>query len=812
MALKNHSIEILAPAGSWQAMEGAVSGGCHAVYMGGVRFGARAFAGNLEQQDLLRAIDYVHLHQVKLYLTLNTLIKEREFESLYQDLKPLYEQGLDAVIIQDIGAAAFIREQFPDLPVHGSTQMSITGPGGASMAERAGMKRIILARELNLEEIHRIKQSTALEIETFVHGALCFCYSGQCLMSSMLGGRSGNRGRCAQPCRLPYSLPDIDGRKAHLLSPKDICTLELIPELAEAGIDSFKIEGRMKRAEYAAYTSYLYRKYLELYLELGREAYERYRKDHAAEFDRDLMSLAELYNRGGFTAGYYHQYNGKNMMALVRPGHFGVKVGEVTDVSEKNANARLFLTEDVNAQDVLEIRSREQAAYEYTAGSEMKAGSRPVMKFNKGLDVRPDSQVYRMKNQKLLSGIKERFLKQEKKEEAAAAFKAAKGSPLKLTLEYAGKNVTVEGKLPLSAEKRPVTEQDVIKQLNKTGNTAFYFTELQIEMEEGLFIPNGWLGELKREGLAELGNSVCTPYRRAVARKEPEWAFRPEHVRREAMPDVSVRVCSLEQLHEVLPFREITGIYLEMAAFTPVEAISAISEVEEAGRKIYAALPCVFRNKDVRRFTEDFNKIGAQGKQIHGFLVRNYEGFQWAVDFSKHSDMEKEIILDSGLYTCNRNAIQEWKRLGMSRFTAPPELNRGELEEMDISRGEIIVYGYLPLMTTVQCMLSNQSDGCSGSGNGKQRLEDRFHKDFYVMPFCRYCYNILLNGVPLSLDGCESKIKELGPRGIRLDFTIEQGREVHDILMNFISVFHRGAMPQNGLKETTKGHFINSVK
>ncbi|MFW5670496.1 MAG: peptidase U32 family protein, partial [Acetivibrio ethanolgignens] len=223
-------VEILAPAGSYESMQAAVNAGCDAVYIGGSQFGARAFADNLSVENLKKAMDFVHIRDKKLYLTVNTLLKEEELkEQLYDYLLPFYEHGLDAVIVQDIGVMSFIHKAFPELPIHASTQMSLTGSRGANGLKSLGVTRFVPARELSLEELRDIRRETDLEIETFVHGALCYCYSGQCLLSSMIGGRSGNRGRCAQPCRMQYRLPD--GKTGYFMSPKDICTLELIPEL-----------------------------------------------------------------------------------------------------------------------------------------------------------------------------------------------------------------------------------------------------------------------------------------------------------------------------------------------------------------------------------------------------------------------------------------------------------------------------------------------------------------------------------------------------------------------------------------------------
>ena len=305
--------EILAPAGDLLTLKGAVNAGADAVYIGGPKFGARAYAVNFDLPEFEQALRYAHLHGRKVYLTVNTLFKERELEELPAYLKPFYELGLDAVIVQDLGAFATIRDHFPDLAIHASTQMTVTGPLEAKRLELAGANRIVTARELSLQEIREIHENANVEIESFVHGALCYCYSGQCLLSSMIGGRSGNRGRCAQPCRLPYDLMSGDRvmnekEEKYILSPKDMCTLELLPEILEVGVFSLKIEGRMKKPEYAAGVVSIYRKYLDDYLEHGKEAY-RVKKE-------DAKTLYEIFNRNGFHQSYYKEHNGRNMITL----------------------------------------------------------------------------------------------------------------------------------------------------------------------------------------------------------------------------------------------------------------------------------------------------------------------------------------------------------------------------------------------------------------------------------------------------------------------------------------------------------------
>lgn len=313
-------IELLAPAGSFEIFKAVIAAGADAVYVGGNAFGARAYANNFSEEELLEAIDYAHLHHRKLYLTVNTLFKEKELnEQLYPYLLPYYKQGLDAVIVQDIGAFAFIREHFPSLEIHTSTQMTVSNRYGAEMMKALGASRVVTAREMSFAEIGDIAKNVDVEIESFVHGALCYCFSGQCLLSSVIGGRSGNRGRCAQPCRLPYETFDADkkpignAKKPYVLSPKDLCTIEMIPQLVKAGIYSFKIEGRMKQVEYAAGVVSIYRKYIDLFMEKGEAGY------HVS--DKDYQKLMDLGNRSGFTEGYYKKHNGADMITFEQPSH-----------------------------------------------------------------------------------------------------------------------------------------------------------------------------------------------------------------------------------------------------------------------------------------------------------------------------------------------------------------------------------------------------------------------------------------------------------------------------------------------------------
>ena len=323
--------ELLAPAGSLKIAKAVLDAGADAVYLAGEAFGARAYAANLSQDELAEIIDYAHLRGKKVHLTVNTLLKNRELEeTLFSYIRPVYEHGLDAVIVQDFGVLSFLHRNFPGLSLHASTQMSVTTQYGAAFLKECGAERIVTARELTLEEIRAIYDATGMEIECFIHGALCYCYSGQCLMSSMFGGRSGNRGRCAQPCRLPYGLEDMRGNRIktgadYPLSPKDLCAIDLIPALLEAGAYSFKIEGRMKQIEYAQGVTSVYRRYLDRYA----QAPEDYHVD-----DADRQLLLDLGNRSGFTKGYYQKPWGRQMLSDRDSSHTGQKGTGVTQTIE----------------------------------------------------------------------------------------------------------------------------------------------------------------------------------------------------------------------------------------------------------------------------------------------------------------------------------------------------------------------------------------------------------------------------------------------------------------------------------------------
>ena len=436
--------ELLAPAGSVETMYAAFAAGADAVYIGGSRFGARAYADNAESESLLDAIDYAHLHGKKLYLTVNTLLKEQEMDELYEYLLPFYRQGLDAVIVQDFGVFRRVREWFPDLAIHASTQMIMSGELSAEKLKELGATRIVTPRELSLDEIRSIHKSCDLEIESFVHGALCYCYSGQCLFSSIAGGRSGNRGRCAQPCRMAYSVEQngkviLPQQKGYILSPKDLCTIEILPKLIEAGVYSLKIEGRMKKPEYTAGVVSIYRKYLDRYLANPKAPYR--------VSEADKKHLLGLFNRKGFTDGYYTRHNGTSMITYTAPDF---RAGE--DVFLEKIRTDYIGTKlKENIKGTVKIYQGKPAILSVTAAAECEDGH--------------------------VSMLQE-------------------------------KEITVSAGMVQEAKSRPLTKEAIQKQMEQLGDTDFSWESLIIEADEASFCPVGVLNELRRAGVQSIKDEL----------------------------------------------------------------------------------------------------------------------------------------------------------------------------------------------------------------------------------------------------------------------------------------------------------------
>ena len=604
-------VEILAPAGSMECLKAAIAAGADAIYTGGALFGARAYAHNLTEEELLEAIDYVHLHGRRLYLTVNTLIKDREMEKqMYDYLLPYYRQGLDAVIVQDIGLFRFIRKHFPDLPIHASTQMTLTGVDGAKFLEKEGAQRIVTSRELSMAEVKKIADETELEIESFVHGALCYCYSGQCLFSSFIGGRSGNRGQCAQPCRLLYRTPEAK-RPQYLLSLKDICTLELIPEMIESGIYSFKIEGRMKKPEYAAAVAFQYRKYADLYLKYYEEcpaeedpAAYAMKKYRVREEDRQM--LLDLYNRGGFHTGYYHTQNGREMISLNRPNHAGVPAVKVLAKKGRNVTAKALT--DLYPQDIIELPMRKgrEKADNYTCKDAVRKGMNVQIPVFADTPFKRDEIWMRTRNSTLIDTLREEFVNGKIKERICGTFRLYPQEKATLTVKCRDAEITVAGEKAQEALSQPMSRERIEKQLRKTGNTEFEFSFLKAEIGEKVFLPMQSLNELRREALETLEKVICEKYRRSGEVKDPEEDKTELSMEEEILSGWTASVRTAEQMEVILEEEAIGRIYADCTMFPRIwekdSYVEWITKVHAAGKEIYLVMPYIFRERTRKQY------------------------------------------------------------------------------------------------------------------------------------------------------------------------------------------------------------------
>lgn len=800
-------VEILAPAGSMECLKAAIAAGADAVYTGGALFGARAYAHNLTEEELLEAIDYVHLHGRRLYLTVNTLIKDREMEKqMYDYLLPYYRQGLDAVIVQDIGLFRFIRKHFPDLPIHASTQMTLTGVDGAKFLEKEGAQRIVTSRELSMAEVKKIADETELEIESFVHGALCYCYSGQCLFSSFIGGRSGNRGQCAQPCRLLYRTPEAK-RPQYLLSLKDICTLELIPEMIESGIYSFKIEGRMKKPEYAAAVAFQYRKYADLYLKYYEEcpaeedpAAYAMKKYRVREEDRQM--LLDLYNRGGFHTGYYHTQNGREMISLNRPNHAGMPAVKVLAKKGRNVTAKALT--DLYPQDIIELPMRKgrEKADNYTCKDAVRKGMNVQIPVFADTPFKRDEIWMRTRNSTLIDTLREEFVNGKIKERICGTFRLYPQEKATLTVKCRDAEITVAGEKAQEALSQPMSRERIEKQLRKTGNTEFEFSFLKAEIGEKVFLPMQSLNELRREALETLEKVICEKYRRSGEVKDPEEDKTELSMEEEVLSGWTASVRTAEQMEVILEEEAIGRIYVDCTMFPRIwekdSYVEWITKVHAAGKEIYLVMPYIFRERTRKQYEAAYNRIFGAGWD--GILIANYESFA----FLKEHGYTGRIMTDYNLYEFNQESRKFWKEKGVFEFTAPVELTERELQDLRVKDGEVIVYGYLPMMISAGC-IQKTTRGCLKK-SGQTTITDRYRNPFVVKNECDYCYNILYNYVPLYLGDRMEEVYQIGPGRIRLMFTTERQQEVRQILSAY---FEGKELPEGTY---TRGHWKRGIK
>lgn len=756
--------ELLAPAGNMEAFRGALNAGADAVYLAGQSFGARAYAGNFTEEELQDALQRAHLFGVRIYLTVNTLTRQEELAELTDFVRRMYEAGLDGVIVQDLGAAAGIREACPGLELHASTQMSVTGAEAVRFLKRQGFVRVVPARELSLAEIRELKKE-GLEIESFIHGAMCYSYSGKCLMSSFLGGRSGNRGRCAGPCRLPYEATGEDGTalgKAGMcypLSMKDMCALPILPKLMDAGIDSFKIEGRMKKPEYVAGTTAIYRKYMDRFCDWDAKG----RPGIWSIDAEDLEELNQLYIRSDLCTGYYERRNGRELVTMHEPGYRGADAGLLERIRgqylEKDRKARVLAS--------AVIMAGREAELELTA----EQGSTSVR-------IR-GAVVQEAKSRALTQG------------DIAAKL----GKTGNLPLEFAELRIETDGRsfLPVSALgelRRKAAEAFLESACPSRKDAAKSQTagaeEVQTASEES---------KGNAEGSSLPARVLVMVQTLSQARAAIDWIFRVQPGGQNERAKENAGECGAAGSVPGRNGQNSYALILDAKALDATDAVRGEIAAKEAKTgcriPVLAALPYVFRESD-RPWLEAFYAENC-GK-FYGFVTRSLE----ELEFLKEKEYDRAVLADSFLYAWNRKSLQVLRKSAPGKESffriLPAELDRRELQrtfEDDLTDAALWVYGRQPLMLSAGCIRKTKKgclqSGVSGDGSADKllSLRDRTGAMFPVRTDCRHCQNILYNSVPTSLH------KSLGDAlmqtcgSLLLSFTTESPEEMTQILALF---------------------------
>ena len=753
-------VELLAPGGSKESFIAAVQNGANAIYVGGQQFGARAYAKNFTNEELVELFEYAHIRGVKVYVTVNTVVFEDEFESVKEYLDFLYINQCDGVIVQDLGVVSYLRNTYPDFKIVGSTQMNIHNVEGAKFLESLGLERVVLARETTLKEVEEIKKNTNIELEVFGHGALCVSYSGQCLMSSFIGSRSGNRGRCAQSCRLNYRLVKNEeylNNPSPLLSTKDLLTLDNLPSLLKSGISSIKIEGRMKSPEYVAQVVSTYRKAIDLY----------YKKQEYNTLKEDVYNLKRVFNRE-FTKGYILNEHDGDLVNIYRNNHQGVEIGRVANVSKDYV--KIQLKQDLNQFDGIRIVSKEDVGFivnkmEVKGLLVNKAKKGDIVTIRTNAKVKVNDVVLKTQDVELMNELGKTFDKEYRKCNLKAVLVANVGEALKLTYnDYEGHEVSEESTYIVDkALKAPLEKERALEQVNKLGNTAYTVNKLN-ELRINKY-PNR---SLKEEVFLKLPkNRINTSSLRVKIQKE----------------------------EQVLPLLN-----------------KGISEIYVKGKRLFDRLKAKYPNE---RFVYAYNRIEDYKANVNGpVLVCENGGLNKAKNNNIYSDVYLNIT--------NSRALAFLASLGVKRTGISLEISKSSLELMveNYKKNyytnpslEMVVYGHVDLMLSKYCPIAkvngNKQKHCMECHLNKYELEDRLGVKF-PLEGDDNCIMHIYNSRRLHLLEYLKEIKAL-VGNVRLDFTIESKEEVEQIVDAYLSVYNE-EYESLILDNVTYGHYKNKVE
>lgn len=788
-------VELLAPVGDWNCLKAAVQNGADAVYFGVEQFNARMYAANFNVEDMKQVIEYCKLRNVKTNLTLNTLLENCEFDNAVDLAKEAYKTGVDAIIVQDLGLAKYLIDNIPRLPIHASTQMTVHNLQGVLKLEKLGFDRVVLSRELSCEEIEYICKNCKVEIETFIHGALCICYSGQCLFSSVVGGRSGNRGKCAGPCRLPYELISENAEtherksidKGYLLSTKDLCGIAYLPRLVQAGVKCFKIEGRMKSPEYVATVTRIYRKYIDMVLN---------NYDFIID-EKDINDLMQVFNRGGFSDGHLDSKHNRNLIFPEKPSNMGIYLGTIKKYNSNKGHITLQLEEDLELGDSISV-SNEASKYlvselmiknvnqkKVSANTEVTIGR---MKGN----IKVGDKVYRISSKALSDFAKASYDNCEnKKIPLNCTVTIKKNTPISMEIST-NKNTCynelyssiyvkeISNMIPIDALKTPISVERVVKQISKTTNTPFSFENITVLLDDGLYVPSiSTLNELRRTALEKVEQEILSRAKRTLldlSKKSKESITYTPNVKN---PEISVlfRQLELDFDYTKLDKEKITNIYVSLELFISKKYSKIISYFSD-NYNLYIYVPSIIKT-NYKNIALSTIEQAVMIYNIKGFIVSNIGDFELLKKYSK----DYEFIGNYTLNVFNNNTMEEYRKLGLSRITLSRELNQELIKEMLANANintEMIVYGNLPLMASSYCFLGETNKcypdcGTNCKKNNKYYLKDRLGFNFRVVPNSIETVTLICNSKTLSVS-----TKDLPVNFVRLDILNESINEINE--------------------------------
>lgn len=810
-------IKLLSPVGDFDCLKAAVQNGADSVYFGGSLFNARYNAHNFDADELKQAIQYAKLRNVKVDFTLNTLIKNNEFADAVELANYVYSLGVDAIIVQDLGLARYLIKYFPDLPIHASTQMTIHNLHGVKELEELGFKRAVLSRELSLDEIQYICKNTNIEIETFIHGALCISYSGQCLFSSSIGARSGNRGKCAQPCRLPYKLFSTNNQKqklkqnksdtnndicldsGYLLSPRDLCGLNYIPQLINAGVSCLKIEGRMKSPEYVATVTKIYRKYIDL-------AYSQ--KDYIID-QNDVDELMQVFNRGGFSSANFESTPNRNYVFKEKPNNIGIYIGNVSKLNKEKGLVRLTLKNNVQIGDKISFEKEE---HKYTI-SELMSNNSNLREANSGDTVvigrmkgnlHLGDKVYRLTDAVKSKKIDEFIQKENKKIPLSAHIIVKKGVPLSLEVTSCDKEngnyfsmsaKSVLDILPIDAITNPISEDRIKEQLCKTTNSQFEFKYIKVDLDDNTYVPKiSYINQLRRECLEKLEEQAIQRFSRD--KKNIELSSINSSINNieqnnsgksvtcsNNTNNENAKIClllnELDLDYDYSKISNVDNIYVPLKYFKNKQ-YGEIIETLARNNNLYIYLPTVLKDNFRNFYFNDIDTIIEKYK-IKGLICSNLS----CINYFSNLKGKLDLVANYTFNVFNNYTINELAEIGIKRVMLSPELDESNLKNISnnsIIPTEVLVYGKLVLMNIGYCLLGS-SNLCyprcdmKCKENSKFYLKDRLNMDFRIIPdniqTISTLYNSKINSISYS---------NIKPNFVRISILDENIDEINEII------------------------------